>query len=104
MAALKYILSKTVAWDVLLHNPASGVKLQKKNNRRLRCLTPEECKILLDACPSPTLNPVIELGIDTGMRKNELLWLEWNHVNLREEFLEILDQKNGEYDKIPLNA
>lgn len=37
------------------------------------------------------------------MRKSELLHLEWEHVNLRQGFLEILNQKNGEYDTIPLN-
>ncbi len=32
-----------------------------------------------------------------------MLHLEREHVNLRQGFLEILDQKNGEYDTVPLN-
>ncbi len=36
------------------------------------------------------------------MRRGELFHPEREHVNMREGFLEILDQKNGEYDTIPL--
>jgi integrase len=37
------------------------------------------------------------------MRKSELFHLEREHVNLRLGYLEILNQKNGDYDTIPLN-
>ncbi len=46
---------------------------------------------------------MIELALHTGMRKSEVLRLKWEHVNLRQEYLEILDQKNGEYSTIPLD-
>jgi integrase len=104
MAALKHMLSKAVAWGVLLLNPASGVKLHKENNRRLRYLTPEECKALLDACPSATMRQIVTLALNTGMRKGEILNLIWENVNLRERFIEITEQKNGERSTIPLNS
>jgi site-specific recombinase XerD len=103
LACLRHMLSKAVEWKVLADNPCRGVKQLKENNRRLRYLTVEECRALLDACPSKTLNQLVELALNTGMRKSELLHLERDHVNLRQGFLEILDQKNGEYDTIPLN-
>ena len=103
MAALKHMFSKAVAWGILGQNPASGVKLNKENNRRLRYLTPEECNALLDACPSATLRQVVTLAINTGMRKSEILNLIWVNVNLRERYIELPDQKNGECDTIPLN-
>jgi len=103
MACLRHMISKAVEWKVLADHPCRGVKQFKENNRRVRFLTVEECNILLDACPSSTLNQVVELALNTGMRKSELLHLEWDHVNVHQEFLEILDQKNGEYDTIPLN-
>ena len=103
LACLRHMLSKAVEWKVLADNPCRGVTQLKENNRRLRYLTVEECRALLEACPSLTLNQVVELALNTGMRKSELLHLEWDHVNLRQGFLEILDQKNGEYDTIPLN-
>jgi len=103
MACLKHFFHKAEDWGLIAFNPARRATLRKENNRRLRFLTIEECKILLDCCPSLTLRQIVELALNTGMRKGELLRLEWEHINLRRGFLEILDQKNGEYDTIPLN-
>jgi integrase len=92
-------------WKILNSHPCQGVKQFKESNRRPRFLTAEECKTLLDACPGAdaTLRQVIELALNTGMRKSEVLRLKWEHANLRQEDLEILDQKNGEYSTIPLD-
>jgi site-specific recombinase XerD len=70
-------------------NPARLVTLVKENNGRRRFLSQEECNTLLDACPTQTLKQIVELDLNTGMRKSELLRLEWEHVNLRQGFLEI---------------
>jgi integrase len=105
MACLRHLFSKAFEWKIIDSHPCHGVKQFKESNRRLRFLTAEECKTLLDACPStdPTLRQIIELALNTGMRKSEVLRLKWEHVNLRQEYLEILDQKNGEYSTIPLD-
>jgi len=105
MACLRHLFSKAVEWGAISSHPCHGVKQFKENNRRLRFLTAEECATLLDACPTgkPTLRRVIELALHTGMRKSEVLHLKWECVNLRQGFLEILDQKNGEYSTIPLD-
>ena len=104
MACLKHFFHKAEDWGLIAVNPARRAKLHKENNRRLRFLSIEECKILIDCCPSLTLKQIIELALNTGMRKGELLRLEWDHINLQRGFLEILDQKNGEYNAIPLNG
>ncbi len=104
MATLKHMLHKAAEWGMIEGNPATGVKLHKENNRRLRYLTPEECNALLEACPSATLRQVIVLALNTGMRRGEILNLKWANVNLREGYLEILEQKNGEHSTIPLNS
>jgi integrase len=51
----------------------------------------------------PTLKTPFSTVLNTGMRKSEVLRLKREHVNLRQEYLEILDQKNGEYSTIPLD-
>lgn len=104
MAALKHMLHKATEWRMIERNPASGVTLYKENNRRLRYLTVEECQTLLDACPSVTMRQVISLALNTGMRRGEILNLIWENVNLRETYIEITEQKNGERSTIPLNA
>jgi integrase len=104
MATLKHMLHKATEWSIVDKNAASGVTLYKENNRRLRYLTAEECQTLLDACPSITLRQAISLAINTGMRRGEILHLKWDNINLREGYIEILEQKNGERSIIPLNA
>jgi integrase len=74
----------------------------KETGRRLRYLTPDECQLLLDAS-SPTMKQVVTLGLHTGMRKSEIRNLTWVGVNLRERYIELVDQKNGEHSIIPLN-
>ena len=103
MACLRHMLSKAIEWGILSGHPCHGVKQFQENNQRVRFLTADECGTLIDACPSATLGQVVELALNTGMRRSELLRLERDHVNLRQGFLEILDQKNGEYDIVPLN-
>jgi integrase len=103
MATLKHLLSTAEAWEVIADNPARRVKLHKENNRRLRYLTHEELKALLVACPSSDLRAMVTLAVNTGMRKGEVFGLTRDSVNLRERFLELTDQKNGERGIIPLN-
>jgi len=103
MATLKHLLSVAEAWGVIADNPARRVKLHKENNRRVRYLTHEELKALLSVCPSSDLWAMVTLAVNTGMRKGEVFGLMWDSVNLRERFLELTDQKNGERGIIPLN-
>ena len=98
------MLHKASEWGMVETNPASGVTLHKEDNRRLRYLTPEECQALLNACTTATMRQVITLALNTGMRRGEILNLKWENVNLRENYIEILEQKNGEHSTIPLNA
>lgn len=102
LAALKHLFSKAIAWGLVDSSPAKQVKLQNENNRRLRYLTPEECQRLIEAC-KPPLDRIVSLALQTGMRKGEVLKLKWQSVYLRERYLEIVDQKNGERSTIPLN-
>ncbi len=106
MALLKHMFTKATEWEWISQSPAKGVKLKKENNRRLRYLTPEECKQLIEACPSQTMKQVVTLAIHTGMRRGEILNLKWDNVNLRDKFIELTgsDQKNGERSTIPLTA
>jgi integrase len=103
IATLKHLFSKAVEWKEIDDSPARGIKMLKENNRRLRYLTPEECRALIEKCEDQTLQQVVVLAINTGMRKGEILNLRWLNVNLRERFIELPDQKSGERGTVPLN-
>jgi integrase len=102
LAALKHLFTKAIAWGIMDLSPAKRVILHKESNRRLRYLTPEECQGLIASCNSP-LDKIVTLAIQTGMRKGEVLHLKWQSVYLKEQYIEIVDQKNGERSTIPLN-
>lgn len=106
LATLKHMFTKAVEWDMVEEEALKKirrVKLIHENNRRLRYLSKEECMALIIAC-SPHLKPIVITALNTGMRRGEILSLEWEkHIDLNHGFI-LLDQtKNGERREIPIN-
>ncbi|MFQ5780214.1 MAG: tyrosine-type recombinase/integrase [Nitrospiria bacterium] len=106
LATLKHMLKKAVEWEMVeekaLKN-ARRVKLLPENNRRLRYLSREECRNLLKAA-CPHLKAILLTALNTGMRKEEILSLEWEkHVDLKHGFILLDVTKNGERREIPIN-
>lgn len=103
---LKHMFTKAVEWelvdDVVLKR-VRRVKLLKENNRRLRFLSREESAALVAACEAH-LKPVVVAAMNTGMRKEEILSLEWDrHIDLKHGFILLTDTKNGERRELPIN-
>lgn len=98
---------KELEWDV--SNPFAGRKL-KEPEGRIRWITREEAARLIDAARSepkaPHLVDFIKLGLNTGMRRGEMLQLEWSRVDLRANliYLGATNQKNGKVGSVPLNG
>jgi integrase len=106
LATLKHMFTKAVDWELTGEDTlrkVRKVKLLKENNRRLRFLSKEECKALVDAC-SPHLKPIIVTALNTGMRKGEILSLKWEQVDLRHGFVLLDNTKNGDCRQIPINS
>ena len=67
------------------------------------CLANDECRTLIDACVSH-LKPIVIAALNTGMRKEEILSLEWEkHVDLKHGFILLDITKNGDRREIPIN-
>ena len=77
------------------------VKALKDDSKRLRFLSVEESKTLVDAC-APYFRPVIVMALTTGMRKREILKLRWDQVDLDHGFILLEDTKNGERREVPV--
>jgi len=102
LALLKHMYSKAIEWGKCKENPAKKVKPLKGEVKRLRFLMPDEIQKLLSNCPEH-IKPIVTVALHTGMRRSELLNLNWDQVNLDQGFISILDTKNHERRDIPIN-
>ena len=89
-------------WEWLRDNPASKVSKEKVNNERDRCLTMNEEKKILDISPVWIREIVIFL-LNTGLRLEESLSLEWSRVDFLRRTIIIRETKNGSPKTLPLN-
>jgi integrase len=110
LATLKHMFTKAEEWDMTSEDvikKVRKVKLLPENNKRLRYLTKDECHALVEACDSSSvlhLKPIVITAINTGMRKEELLSLEWEkHVDLEHNLILLDKTKSGKRREIPIN-
>lgn len=105
-------------WGIHIENPVTLIRRPPKGKARERRLVVDEEKRLLDALEetprredgtfekgarNPWLKPVVELAIETAMRRGELLSLEWQHVDLKRAVAHLPDTKNGDARDVPLS-
>ena len=79
-------LSHNKARFLLSAYPARKVRLLRENNNRVRYLTQEETKRLLEACPNH-LRPMLIVALNTGMRRGEIFNLKWNYIDFNQEIM-----------------
>ncbi len=89
-------------WEWLKDNSASSVPKEKENNERDRWLTKDEEKEILENSPE-WLRDIIIFALNTGLRLQEFLSLEWSRVNLVCRTILIKETKNGSPKTLPLN-
>jgi integrase len=88
-----------------IKNPFVDVKLPTAGNARDRRLSQAEWSHLYSAVARSKawyLRPMIELAIETGMRRGELLGLLWANVDLQKRIVTLPITKNGKPRKVPL--
>jgi integrase len=89
-------------------NPVRRVKFFRADTKRLRYLTEEEFGRLLEEADrvtrSPFLREAIELSVYTGLRRGNLLGLEWEWVDWLNCVIRVPRSKSGKPHAAPLNA
>ncbi|WP_327136052.1 site-specific integrase (plasmid) [Streptomyces sp. NBC_01343] len=81
-SVLKSALEHAVREDDLPRNVARNVKTITPRPRRFRPLTTAEARRFLDAARADRLHTLYELALRTGLRKGELLGLQWEDLDL----------------------
>ena len=109
-AAIKYA-KREREWDI--PNPVEGRRLRESEGR-LRWLTREEADALIGAAkalpqdghPAFHLADFIVLALHTGCRSGELLGLEWDRVDLRNNLIRLEGDhtKSGRGRSVPING
>ena len=98
--------NRELGWN--LPNPIQGRKL-KEPEGRTRWLSLEQAERLIVAARSSTRAPYLAdfltLALNTGMRRGEMLGLEWRRVDLQRRVisLEAVHTKTGKSRSVPLN-
>ena len=92
-------------WEWLEKNPLDKVSRDTEEPRPERWLSVDEEQIIIPFC-EPWAQEIIELALNTGLRKGEILKLQWSQVDLTRRTLTLVgrQQKNKASDTLPLNA
>jgi integrase len=83
LSVMRHMLRLARKWGYLDRVPM--IELPQKPPHRERYLTEEEIKRLLAACEqsrNPYLSCIVIVALNTGMRKGEILGLEWERIDL----------------------
>lgn len=102
----------------VIQNPCTKASIPRKPKSRVRWITVAEASQLIAAARSPldqqgqplparnvSTAPAdfIELALNTGCRKSELLSLKWEHVDFSTRLLRLEETKSRDWQTVPIN-
>jgi len=90
-------------WEWCRDNPMRKVSMEPVHNQIDRWLTTDEEVKLLAASPD-WLREILTFALNTGMRKGEILSLQWRDLDLVRSVLVVMKSKNRERRTLPLNG
>lgn len=103
-ATLRYILTvisqlwaKAALYEIVAGEcPCKRIKKPREDNMRVRFLTKEEARLLLEdlALHSPDMHDISLLSLSTGLRAGEIHALTWGNIDFEQGTIEVLDTKN----------
>jgi len=88
-------------------NPADNLKKPSSNPARERRLSGGELLALIKASShtrNPHIIPIILFALETGMRRGEILGLEWQSIDLKKRVAFLPLTKNGTSREVPLSS
>lgn len=100
-------------------NPIESIRMPSANNARSRLFQPGEEFYLFKAlspgkrgakgienagCNAPWLKPLVQLALETGMRRGELLSLKWEHIDFETQVAFLAITKNSRPRSVPLST
>lgn len=77
---LKMMFKQAKLWRLLRENPAENISRVRQEQQEMDFLSPEEIRLLLQHSDEP-FRTLFLVAILTGMRRGELLALQWGDIN-----------------------
>ena len=103
LACMKKMYNNAIADELVEINPVVKIEFFKEPARSPNFLSEEQAGCLLTACDNNASKTFVVLGLNTGMRLNEMLSLKWEQINFKDEMITLRDTKNNKEDSIPMN-
>ncbi len=88
-------------WEWCRDNPLRGVKMDRVDNERVRYLSDDDFKKVLNQCPY-WVKPVVLVARYTGMRRGNIVTLRWDQVDVFGKVILLGRTKNGGPLGIPI--
>ena len=104
LACLKKLYNNAIADEVVDSNPVAKINFMKEPIRSPHFLSEEQAAKLIRACDNIALKTFVIIGLNTGMRLNEILSLKWEQINFIDKIITLHNTKNSQEDSIPLTA
>lgn len=103
LQVLKKMFNIAIGEGFVTDNPVRKVKMfSEKDNIKERILTEEEEPRLIETCPD-YLRPIVITALNTGMRRGEILALEWSCVDMVKRTIKVTRTKTDRPRWIDIN-
>lgn len=92
-------------WSLKIDNPIKGIKRMPANPSRIKRINGETLEALMQAanhCAPPLFTKILKIALETGVRRGELMGLEWQDVDLENRRIHLHKTKNSLPRRIPL--
>lgn len=91
-AHIRAALAKAVSEKLIRSNPAELCRLPPKKSPEIKTLTPEEMQKLLIQAKEEGFYEMFLLDLSTGLRRGEILALQWDDINFETRMLTVSKQ------------
>lgn len=107
LAYLSSMFNYAIPKNYLLANPCKGIKKPKLPEKLPVFFSREEFQMLLTNIHDEAMKAIVLFAVNTGLRRMEILTLEWGQVNLKDGILILHNQnhltKSRKVRSVPLN-
>lgn len=88
-AVIRRCLNQAVKWGLLYRNPTNAVTPPHPRRKPPQTLSVEQVKTFLQSIENHPYFPLYLLAVTTGMRKSEIIGLQWQNVSLERKTISV---------------